>query len=111
MVETVMNLFKTVFSNCLVWFWNLLLSIDGLDWVLAALIFVAVVSLLLMPLRGGRSIDASPLKDFSVNVTYNRRRPSPWRGRVRQHERISNRGTPQIDSGVKQLGTGGYKVK
>lgn len=63
MVGEVMELFKNIFATCLAWFWQTLEAIDGLDWVLAALIFVVVVSLLLMPLRGGRSIDTSPIRE------------------------------------------------
>lgn len=89
MVGQLIEIVGNTLSTCLAWFWLILISIDGLEWVIAALIFVFVVALLLMPLRGGRSIDTSPFSDFTVapvNRRLSHRVPFNTRGKERRLE-------------------------
>lgn len=77
MVE-ILGLFENVFSKCVQWTGQLFTAVGGVGVVVAAFIIVLVVSLFLMPLRGG-GVTPDGVYDFTQNVTY---RSKYWNGKT-----------------------------
>lgn len=54
MVIDILYILRVVFAHCSIWFTNLLTATDGTGVVISAFLIYLIVSLLIIPFRGGR---------------------------------------------------------
>lgn len=84
----ILELFEDIFSKCVQWTGQLFSAIGGVGVVVAGFIIVLVVSLFLMPLRGG-GVTTDGVYDFTQNVTH---RPKYWNGKTTKLNSHGRRG-------------------
>lgn len=79
MVSWAVELFSEVFSVCVDWFTDIIDSVEGMPFIISAVLIVFVVSLFLLPMRG-RGIDS--IANFTVNETHH---PNPNKSKNKPH--------------------------
>lgn len=84
----ILELFEDIFSKCVQWTGQLFSAIGGVGIVVAGFIIVLVVSLFLMPLRGG-GVTPDGVYDFTQNVTH---RPKYLNGKTTKLNSHGRRG-------------------
>lgn len=67
----ILLLFKQVFDSCVEWTSGLLEATDGLDVILSCFVIYLVVSLFIVPIRGGRI--GGPFMDFMNNQIHKKK--------------------------------------
>lgn len=70
MVEQALLMMKTVYENCVAWTTSLFNATGGGNVVLAAFILVLIISMFIMPFRGGRVADGGAFADFVQGSIY-----------------------------------------
>lgn len=105
MVSKALLLMKTVFESCVEWFGQLLDAVDGAGLLIAAFIVVLVVSLFLMPLRGG-GVTVGGFQDFVNQATYTPRYTSSGKA---LRNKISPRGKYEYKGKFEKRAHGGRR--
>ena len=74
MVYDGIEICKTAVRSCLDWFSSLISSIDGTGYIIAIFVFVFIVGMFLMPLRGMRVGANSYFQDHTKTKVNNKKR-------------------------------------